>query len=86
MTTYPTYEDRIAQAAEVLKTLTPEQVDAVKVLAGLMDTIGEGRNVLNGYGDRRVLTPEQQRNVDDFHWRLDQYILLDRAMYEVTKK
>lgn len=83
--TYKTYEDRVQEAADVIRTLTPEQVDAVKVLAGLMDTIGALRNEINRYPNRGELQAHQQHDVDRFHAMMDQYVVFSRAMSEVTK-
>lgn len=83
--TYKTYEDRVQEAAVVIRTLTPEQIDAVKVLAGLMDMIGELRNVINQYPNRGDLKSHEQHNVDRFHAMMDQYIVFSKAMGEASK-
>lgn len=83
---YPTYEDRIAQAAEVLRTLTPEQVDAVDVFAGLTDRLGELRQILNGYSKSGPLNAQEMRNVVDYQYRIDLYVKLANALHEARKK
>lgn len=83
---YPTYEDRIAQAAGVLLTLTPEQVDAVDVYAGLTDKLGELRQILNGYTKSGQLNAQETRNVDDYQYRIGLYVQLANALHEARKK
>ena len=86
MTTYPSYEDRIAQAAEVLRTLTPEQVNAVDVFAGLTDRLGELRQILNGYSKSVPLKAQEMRNVEDYQYRIELYVTMANALHEARTK
>ena len=83
---YPTYEDRIAQAAEVLRTLTTDQVDAVKVLTGLVDTIGEYREKLSGYPETQAPNVKLTQEMKEYQYRMGLYVQFANALYEAGKK
>jgi hypothetical protein len=77
---YKTYEDRVREAADVLRTLTPEQSEAVTVFGGLVDRIGELRQTLNGYPKHGTLSHEQQKVSDEYFDRGTLYIQMLNAL------
>lgn len=77
---YKTYEDRVSEAADVLRTLTPEQSEAVTVFGALVDRIGELRQTLNGYPKHGTLSHEQQKVSDEYFDRGTLYIQMLNAL------
>jgi len=77
---YKTYEDRVSEAADILRTLTPEQSEAVTVFGALVDRIGELRQTLNGYPKHGTLSHEQQKVSDEYFDRGTLYIQMLNAL------
>lgn len=84
--TYKTYEDRVKEAADVIRTLTPEQAEAVCVLSRLVDTIGEYREKLSGYPESCPPNVNLTRDTNEYRYRIDLYVQFANALHEAKGK